>query len=945
MIKLLKILRLRYFLLILTASIFGVFLIVLFSLFFRENIETKNYRKYSKFDIAYFRAELEYLKTRDPQTGKIPFNIRERELEFVRTIPSRKDYELLNQIQNDGKHYIPYLQAQDWLSRGPINIAGRIKDIAFDVANEKIILAASASGGLWRSENGGDNWRKISSPNAEQSIYCIEQDRRPGKTNTWYYGTGELLSTTNRKFTTVARTVGMGNGIYKSTDNGLSWDILPSTRVFDMANLSEVFQAVWDIEIDNSIDEQDVVYAACHGGVMKSSDGGISWNLAIGDLTNKCFSTDIEINSDNSMLYSALSSMTSSGTKALKTGIYRSKNGDNWIDITPKGFPEETRVVKIESAPSNPNVVYVFTEAPVDISDPFFAFAASFHTFWKYTYNPLTDKGTWENRTDNLPFQDMNNINRALQEGFNSLGGYCFTLNIKPDNENAVFLGGTNLFSSTNGFLDTLATVLIGGYGTYLHPDQHSIEFLPSNPNVLYNGSDGGVTVTGNCVANNVTWTEKNNGLVSSQYYSVALDQTTGYNELLIGGLQDQGTAMKSNLSFNEWRQIFGGDGLSCFIGNNRSFLIVTIYENQIYGGTFVNENQVNINYNSSLVSNEIADLPCNFFTIFDVEPNNNDELYLAVKDVIYRKTNLQNSINKPSQRNSNWSRLLNSTLSSQVSITSLKLSTTPANRLYFGSDAGKVYRIDEANSGNPEKLEITGNNFPVNGYVSCISIDPEDADKLFVVFSNYNVQSIFYSTNGGASWNQQGGNLEENPDGGGAGPSIRWIEILHREDGTIYFAGTTTGLYSTKNLAGVNTVWVKESPELIGNIKVDMITARQSDGFVAIATQGNGIYSCYVDKINPVIADMNYSNIHVSNYPNPCSDNTTFQFEIPNDSYCSLKLYDVTGRMVDIISEKYYQKGKHQEVFSTRKLSQGNYYYVLESKDMRIMGKLIINN
>ncbi len=924
-------------------SLSGLFFLILSP--FQENKCALSFnRKYSKAELAYFRSELEYLKTRDPMTGEVPVNIREREIEFVKSIPSRKEFEFKNQIQNGGKLQLPYLQSENWISRGPINIAGRIKDIAFDVKNENIILAASASGGLWRSINGGGSWIKTSSANAEQSVYCIEQDKRSGKTDTWYFGTGELLSTTNRKFTTVARTVGMGNGIYKSTDNGLSWEHLSSTGVLDVSQLSELFQGIWDIKVDNSIDDKDVVYAACHGGIMKSTDGGVSWKLTIGDLTNKCFSTDIEINSDNSMIYSVLSSMTSSGNKPLKTGIYRSTDGNNWTDITPQGFPETTRVVKVKSAPSNPNVIYVLTEKHVEISDPFLSFAASYHTFWKYTYNPSLGKGVWENRTANLPFQDVNYINKNLQEGLNSLGGYCITFNIKPDDENVVFIGGTNLFRSTNGFGDTLNTTMVGGYGTHLHPDQHAIESLPSNPNVLINGSDGGITVTNNCMVDNISWTLKNNGLISSQYYSVAIDKITDNNEIMIGGLQDQGSAMKSNSELNNWFQIFGGDGLSSFIGNNRDFFIVSVYEGSIYGGTFGSENSVVINYDSYLMSNEMLNLYYNFFTIFDVEPNNNDELYLVAKNVIYRKTNLKLAINNSKQRNSNWSRMLNSTLSSQESITALKLSTTPANRLYYGSDAGKVYRIDGAKSGNPEKLEITGNNFPVNGYVSCITVDPEDADKLFVVFSNYNVQSVFYSSNGGASWNQQGGNLEENPDGGGAGPSIRWIEILHREDGTIYFAGTTTGLYSTTNLAGVNTVWVKESPDLIGNIKVDMITARQSDGFVAVATQGNGIYSCYVDKVNPVISDLNYGNMNISNYPNPCSDKTTFQFEIPDDSYCSLKLYDVTGRIVDIISEKFYQKGKHQELFSTRKLSHGNYYYILEIKDMRITGKMVVS-
>ena len=107
-------------------------------------------------------------------------------------------------------------------------------------------------------------------------------------------------------------------------------------------------------------------------------------------------------------------------------------------------------------------------------------------------------------------------------------------------------------------------------------------------------------------------------------------------------------------------------------------------------------------------------------FTLFDVEPKDNDELYLVVKNVIYRKTKLKSAINNSSQRNLHWSRMFNSQLSGNESITAIKVSGSPANRLYYGSDKGKVYRIDDANSGNPSKIEITGSNFPINGYVSC---------------------------------------------------------------------------------------------------------------------------------------------------------------------------------------------------------------------------------
>ena len=83
---------------------------------------------------------------------------------------------------------------------------------------------------MWRSTNSGGSWEKVTPPNVEQSATCITQDTRFGKTQTWYYGTGEILNTTERNVSTNVRTIGVGNGIFKSIDNGATWQPLPATQ-------------------------------------------------------------------------------------------------------------------------------------------------------------------------------------------------------------------------------------------------------------------------------------------------------------------------------------------------------------------------------------------------------------------------------------------------------------------------------------------------------------------------------------------------------------------------------------------------------------------------------------------------------------------------------------------------------------------------------------------
>jgi hypothetical protein len=120
------------------------------------------------------------------------------------------------------------------------------------------------------------------------------------------------------------------------------------------------------------------------------------------------------------------------------------------------------------------------------------------------------------------------------------------------------------------------------------------------------------------------------------------------------------------------------------------------------------------------------------------------------------------------------------------------------------------------------------------------------------VVYPHYEVISIFATENGGLTWTPVAGNLEENPDGSGAGPSVRWLSILYSQDRPFYFAATSAGLFSTTRLAGMSTVWVQEGATTIGNVVVDMIDVRQSDGKIVVGTHGNGVYSSKLSMPSP---------------------------------------------------------------------------------------------
>ena len=899
--------------------------------------EEKNKAGFLAMEAAY-----QYMKLADPLTGKIPPGIRSRELAFVSRLPVHSD---------DG--------GQAWTARGPSNIGGRMLCVSVDIDDANHLLAGSASGGMWESLDGGLDWHKTTSPDAEQSATCLAQDKRPGKHHTWYYGTGEMLSTTNRNVSTNARTYGIGNGIFKSTDNGATWLPLAATQGTLPSSLSEVFQGVWRIAADPVRMDKDIVYAACYGAIMRSENGGNSWQVVLGDLENKSFGSDVAVTSDG-VVYAALGSFCLSIEPPGKAGIWRSTDGFNWTLITPQGFPADNRVTKLAVAPSNENILYVFTESQNPDLNPFGGYTNTLNTFWKMTWNPAANSAIWENRTSGMPGRGDGNIN-DFPYALVVYGGYCVDLGVKPDNENVVFLGGMNMYRSTNGFSDTLMTTYIGGYPYdmdsihALHPDEHGIAFLPGNPETMFIANDGGIYRTTNCMADSshFEWDRLNNNLTTTQFYSAAIDHGSSGDDWILGGLQDNNwyyTITNDPTEF--WFNIdICYDGFATSVAPNWEYCVITAYSGNVWTSRFDN------NMHTMDIFPQLPDTLLKYYdpvmgsnTLFSfyqnqaLDPNTSSIYYLPTKTSIWRKDDMRAAAYDTGLRNAGWNHLNNVDVGSASEISYLAVSTLPANRIYYGTNLGKLFRLDNANSGNPVSAEITGTNFPSNAFIACIDIDPENADHLMVTFSNYGVQSLFHSTDGGSTWTAVGGNLEEFTDGSGNGPSVRCTKKLFYQGKKIIFAGTSCGLFSTTELKGDSTVWVREGANTIGNVMVDMIDARQTDGFVVIATQGNGVYSTYFKPSTGIKESSENLPVTIGNiFPNPLKDAASV--EIRSYTYIRLKttLYSNNGKQVKFFPEKNLCPGVQHLSLSFGTLPAGVYYLTFDDGKERIVRKVVV--
>jgi hypothetical protein len=879
-----------------------------FTFLYQDAVAQQKFDKKKHSEDPQARVEWEIERLRDPKTNVIPENAALKEREFISKIPSRES------LRYDKKQ--ASLQSLTWEHLGPNTIGGRTRALVFDIANTNNMLAGAASGGVWRTIDGGESWTKTTAPEYNQTVSTIVQDRRPGKTNTWYYGTGELLSTTDRRVTTLTRTISVGQGIFKSTDNGSTWTQLASTKIAQ-PNALDNFNGVWKLAIDSSNSEQEELYAACYGGILRSVNGGESWTPVLVDSGKKAFCSDIVI-TKTGVCYAIIGSALDL-SPSQKQGVWRSEDGITWTQISPTDYLINARRVVIAPAPSNENILYFMAEAP---NGP--DWTVSHNKLWRYTHNADSSSGPWEALHNKVPSNVLS-----------SLGGYCLALAVKPDNPQVVFIGGTNLYRSKDALATPISQAnIVGGYNTQLHPDIQALTFHPTNPNRLYVASDGGVTHTPDCNDSIITWININNGYSTTQFYNIAMNHFDADDDWLIGGLQDNGTVLYSSRfsTKDHWMTWTGGDGMHAAIGPKRTPVISSFQGGNLINGDYIiRPEQLN---NGNFL----------FYTAFTWDKANFDHLYLPAKNQLWR-------LNEPERLDTlDWAEIpaVRLALSSGEIITSVAASKIPAHRVYVGTNKGRVLRVDNATT-TPQVTNITDAAFPVNGFVGCVDVNENNADRIVAVFSNYNVPSIFSSENGGATWTHVGGNLDEGSEAGIIAPSVRWVKSLNLGSKTMIFAATTSGLFSTETLNGTQTNWLREGATSIGAVQIETIDAKQSTGEVVVATHGNGVYRSKLATSIAGDAENTYGASMDQNYPNPATSSTIIKYTVPVEGHVKIKLYSSNGTELLTLADKVQTAGEHFIELNNvnypafKSLSSGKYFYRIEYNDYRLTRSLEI--
>lgn len=866
------------------------------------------------------RHKYERMMYADPSTGEIPKSIRSLELLYLRDMISES---AMNRMASDTLNYT---------SRGPWNVGGRTRAIAIDVTNENNILAGSVSGGLWRSTNGGTTWNRVGDPNLHPGVVSIAQDTRPGYTNIWYSLSGEIYGTS----ASADGAFYLGDGVMKSVDNGITWAPVSSTTAGTAASFSSQWQGGWRIRVNPTNGD---VLVAVYGTILRSADGGDTWLSELGSLSGGYF-TDVAV-SHSGVCFAFLSS------DGAGKGIYRSIDGQNWTLITPSAFAVNYDRYVIGLDPNNDSIAYFLGVNKDTIGHMSTSFEGDkeYHGFWKYHYlsgDGDSAGGAWTDLAMNLP-----NSTTFPFDKFYAQGGYDLCVAVQPGNSDVIVIGGTNLFTSTDAFTSLSNVKQIGGYGINStmpffwlypnhHPDQHEVVFYNSNPNQLLSGNDGGVHKTLDCLASTVIWDKLDRGYVTTQFYTIAQDRYNS-SDMIIGGLQDNGTFRTTSAAPDaNWIMPMNGDGSYCELSSDRHYYLSSQQGKLVKAVVDTAGSIVNAIRIDPIVPFTKSDYL--WMNPFKLNYFNDNVMFWLAKNKLMRNKKLDEFIPySPTpvwdSTSVNWEVVGDSVPSGSTIYTTIEVSRDShhPNRMYIGTDKRKLYRIDDDLADTVSMTDITGYSivadgaaFPGSGYIADIAIDPFDADKVIVVFSNYGIASTFYSVDAGDTWRNIGGNTEAVIGTSGSAPSIRCAAICPYDTGYKYFLGTSIGLFSTDSLTAP-VVWKQESPDKIGSAVIAALDYRLQDGSLLVATHGNGVFQTFLESTYVSIPEWISSELTI--YPNPCQD--YIKINNINQDKLSYQIYSLNGKLV--------ANAIYQNSISTKDLLNGMYLIKILSENKTI--------
>ena len=699
-----------------------------------------------------------------------------------------------------------------WTSIGPGNIGGRIRAIAIDPRNASRIFIGAASGGIWLTEDAGMSFRPLQDFMGNLAIGSLVIN--PANPNIMFAGTGESFA-------------GLpGIGVFKSTDSGVTWSILQATSTDTNVNATgNDWVYVNRLAINQA--NPNILLAGTLTSLFRSADAGASWSK-VGNF--EVLDVQFDPNDPSKAL---------AGTK--KGYLYFSRDaGVTWTQsaaLVPstalKGRGTSARA-EIAYAKTVPDLVFTSLDNTADSS-------GSRGEVWK----SVDGGATW--------------TQMSAPKHLSEQGDYDNTIWVDPTNENHILTGGLDLYQSMDGGANftRISTWQLAGPGVVQpHADHHQIVSVPnfsvSNP-VVYFGNDGGLYRANNIfnvsATTNSSWQNLNNGLAVTQFYGGAGKRAAGGK--IIGGTQDNGTIVLA--AGTNWERFAGGDG---------GFVAVdpvddtTLYGEYVYASIHRTIGLASRQYICTGITEALKSTSTNtycgasnveaasFIAPFILDPNNRTRMLVGTNSLW-----ITNNVKDPQP---SWltikSPIAPVTATDKPYISAVAVAEKDSNIIWTGhvssgTTQGQVWKTTNGLSAAPTWQRVGAGVLPTSS-VNRITIDPDNANRVWVAFTGFSLARIWVSTDGGTTWSNIHSNL----------PAITVHDLKrHPTQANWLYAATANGVYTSEN-AGQTWSTSNDGP---ASVRVRELFWYDQSTLIA-ATYGRGMFRATVAVPGP----QNYSDM-----------------------------------------------------------------------------------
>jgi len=695
---------------------------------------------------------------------------------------------------------------------GSATMSGRIASVdAIQKDGRITVFVGAASGGVWKSVNGGTTFKPVFDRQPAQSIGAVTIDT--SNPNIVWVGTGEAWA---------RNSVSIGDGIYESTDGGENWTNM------GLKDSEHIAKILVDPKDSNSVlacatghlwDDND------ERGVFKTTDGGKTWNkvLAGANGSTGCGMIARSPQEPNTVFASMWDFRRQGWTfrsGGPGSGLYKSTDGgEHWTELTngnSKGLPEKPYGrIALAVAASKPQVVFAMIESKN---------SAIFRS---------NDGGQNWNRLDSSQY--------VIWRPF-----YFANLIVDPKNENKIFKPDAPLLLSVNGG-QSFSSV------ANAHGDFHDVWINPDNPNIVITGDDGGLWRSDD---GGTRWKHQLN-LPVSQFYHVSTDNANPYH--VYGGLQDNSSwvgdsSYPGGVTNSRWENIYNGDGFWAFEDPADPNYIYAEYQGGEIGR--VNRHTLETRSIKPFPFYNEKKLRFNWNTPIHMSPNEKGTIYLGAQFLFRSRDHGQswerispdlttNDPEKQKQEESGGVTVDNSSAEMNTAIYSI--SESPRNGIiWVGTDDGT---LQITRDGAKTWTNVVGNvsGLGKNSWVSTVAASRFDEGTAYVTFDRHTFGDMkpyaYKTTDYGQTWTSL--NVQENGVQG-------YAHVITEDtvDPKLLFLGTELGLWMSSD-GGQH--WAQYKATNFPSVAVRDIVVQPRESDLVLATHGRGIW--IIDDITPLRA------------------------------------------------------------------------------------------